>query len=170
MHALRRFIDEQLEVNGWTQADLVRQSGLSKQHLSKMLADDRDRLPRLPTEATLLGLARGLRVPLNVVVLRAAQACGVPVDVTQVEVGSPRALSTEQLLGEVRRRIDLGGAGDGRNATPIGPADGPDNVTELRPEGTQRTAARRAPRDRSDADVTPGEDEVSQDPGTDDPV
>lgn len=131
MHALSRFIEEQLEVNGWTQADLVRQSGLSKQHLSKMLADDRDRLPRLPTEATLLGLARGLRVPLNVVVLRAAQACGVPVDVTQVEVGSPRAMSTDQLLAEVRRRIELGGAGDGRDTASIGPADGPDNVRPL---------------------------------------
>src|SRR5687768_13420325 len=102
-----------MEDNGWTQSDLVRQSGLSKQHLSKMLSDERERLPRLPTQDTLLGLSRGLRVPLNTVVLRAAQACGVPVDVTEVEVSSARSLSTDQLLAEVRRRIDEAGDADG---------------------------------------------------------
>lgn len=110
MNALRRFIEQQLEDNGWTQSDLVRQSGLSKQHLSKMLNDERDKLARLPTEETLLGLSKGLRVPLNTVVLRAAQACGVPVDVTEVEVSSAKALSTDQLLAEVRRRIETGAA------------------------------------------------------------
>lgn len=113
MHALRRFIEQQLEDNGWTPADLTRQSGLSKQHLSKMLNDDRDKLARLPTEETLLGLAKGLRVPLNTVVLRAAQACGVPVDVTEVEVSSARTLSTDHLLAEVRRRIEAAEVRDG---------------------------------------------------------
>ena len=122
MHALRRFIEQQLEDNGWTQSDLVRQSGLSKQHLSKMLNDDRDKLARLPSEDTLLGLAKGLRVPLNTVVLRAAQACGVPVDVTEVEVSSARALSTDQLLAEVRRRIESAGASDGTAKTRAGDA------------------------------------------------
>lgn len=122
MHALRRFIEQQLEDNGWTQSDLVRQSGLSKQHLSKMLNDDRDKLARLPTEETLLGLAQGLRVPLNAVVLRAAQACGVPVDVTEVEVSSARALSTDQLLAEVRRRIRVVEASDGTAKSRAGDA------------------------------------------------
>lgn len=110
MHALRRFIEQQLEDSGWTSADLARRSGLSKQHISKMLNDNRDKLARLPTEETLLGLSKGLGVPLNTVVLRAAQACGVPVDVTEVEVSTARALTTEQLLAEVRRRIEAGAA------------------------------------------------------------
>ena len=131
MHALRRFIEQQMEDNGWTQSDLVRQSGLSKQHLSKMLNDDRERLTRLPSEDTLLGLAQGLRVPLTVVVLRAAQACGVPVDVTEVEVGSARALTTDQLLSEVRRRIDAGEARDGTATNRAGGAG--DNVHHLDP-------------------------------------
>lgn len=128
MHALRRFIEQQMEDNGWTPTDLVRQSGLSKQHLSKMLNDDRDALPRLPSEQTLLGLAKGLRVPLNTVVLTAARACGVPVDVTEVEVSSPRALSTDQLLAEVRRRIE-GEASDGTATKRAGGAG--DNVHQM---------------------------------------
>lgn len=121
MHALRSFIEQQLEENGWTASDLARQSGLSKQHVSKMLNDDRERLVRLPTEETLLGLSQGLRVPLTTVVLRAAQACGVPVDVTEVEVASPRSLTTEQLLAEIRRRIE-GGVADAAPTSEAGQA------------------------------------------------
>ena len=155
MHALRRFIEQQLEENGWTTADLVRQSGLSKQHLSKMLNDDRDRLARLPNEETLLGLSKGLRVPLTTVVLKAAQACGVPVDVTEVEVVSPRALTTEQLLGEVRRRIEGGVADDAAPTSKAGRAGS--NVTKMPTPPTMddinegRAAAHRTRRHRRDS-------------------
>lgn len=108
MHALRAFIEDQMQRNQWTQADLSRQSGLSRQHLSKMLADSREQLPQLPDRSTLLALANGLHVAPSVVVLRAAMACGIPVEVTEVEVPSASALSTDQLLAEVRRRIEVG--------------------------------------------------------------
>jgi transcriptional regulator with XRE-family HTH domain len=109
MHPFRAYIEDQLGRNQWTQADLARQSGLSKQVVSRLLTDEREQLARLPSQETLTGLARAFRVPLSVVVLKAAQACGVPVDVTEVAVPAAEELTTDQLLAEVRRRIEGGG-------------------------------------------------------------
>jgi glycosyltransferase involved in cell wall biosynthesis len=67
-------------------------------------------------------------VPLNTIVLKAAQACGVPIDVTEVAVASPRALSTDQLLEEVRRRIE-GGVADAAATNEAGQAGS--NVKDL---------------------------------------
>lgn len=140
MHALRAFIEDQMQRNQWTQADLSRQSGLSRQHLSKMLADSREQLPQLPDRSTLLALAKGLHVAPSVVVLRAAMACGIPVEVTEVEVPSASALTTDQLLAEVRRRIEVGS--DERSAPnkEAGQAGVPHEQNEL---GHRRVVKRR---------------------------
>ncbi|MGB4837066.1 MAG: hypothetical protein WBP28_13445 [Nostocoides sp.] len=60
----------------------------------------------MPKAATMEGIARAFGVPpLSAVVLHAARATGVPVDVVEVEVASPSALSDDDLVGEIRRRL-----------------------------------------------------------------
>lgn len=127
MHELRAFIESQMEKNRWTQADIAAQSGLSKQHISKMLKDERDVLPQLPDRDTLVALGRGLRVPVSAVVLRAAKACGVPVDVTEIAVPAAGELTDSQLLAEVARRLEA--RDDSASSTE---PDGADNVSGLR--------------------------------------
>src|SRR5882672_4536619 len=62
MHALRRFIQSELDNRGWQARDLVKASGPSKQLVSNLLNDDRDVMPQLPRTATLDALASAFGV------------------------------------------------------------------------------------------------------------
>ena len=74
MHEFKRFIQQQLDARGWKQADLVRASGLSRSHVSKLMRDDREHLGQMPEADTLAGLARGFTIPEEIVRTAASRA------------------------------------------------------------------------------------------------
>lgn len=108
MHAFRAYVERRMEERQWQPRDLVQRSGLTRQLVFQLLHDEREIMASMPKAATMEGIARAFGVPLSAVVLHAARATGVPVDVVEVEVASPSALSDDDLVGEIRRRLARG--------------------------------------------------------------
>lgn len=104
MHPFRSFIQQKMDGRGWTRSDLARQSGLSTQHVSKLLSDDRDRLDRMPDHSTIAALSKAFDVAEDVVLLEAARAYGVPID-APVETARASAVSDDELLLELGARL-----------------------------------------------------------------
>lgn len=109
MHALGRFIQQQMDApgRGWKQADLARHSGVSPQVVSSLLAAERTTLARPPSKATIEGLAKafgGGQLVERRLWLRVAESMGMPVG-SEVVATDPSALTNDELLDEVRRRL-----------------------------------------------------------------
>lgn len=106
MHALRRYIQGELDARGWRAHDLEKASGLSRQLISKLVNDDRDVLPQIPRTTTLEALAKAFNVTTAHVTTVAVEALGVadvkaPAVVHQIE-----AVSDDVLLRELLRRAE----------------------------------------------------------------
>jgi transcriptional regulator with XRE-family HTH domain len=107
VNAWRAYLQQQMDSRRWRQADLARASGLTRQHISGMMTDDRERLDDLPTRETVEKIAKAFGVSPGVVLRIAAEACGVPVDgLLEVSVSD---LSNDVLIEELRRRLSPGG-------------------------------------------------------------
>lgn len=106
MHEYRRFIQQQLHERGWKSADLVRQSGLSRQLISKILNDTRDHLGQMPDASTIEGVATGFGIPIELVRTAAARSLAGYTDDGSALTIQLRDISTGALLNELRRRID----------------------------------------------------------------
>ena len=106
MHAFGRFIQAELDARGWRQAELVRKSGLQRQHLSKLLNDRRDYLGQMPDEHTLTRIAAGFELPVATVRAAAARALVGYEDSGESLTFELTDVSTDALLNEIRRRID----------------------------------------------------------------
>lgn len=106
MHEFRRFIQAELDARGWIQADLVRRSGLSRAHVSKLVNDPRPALGQMPDESTLEGLAQGFGVNVDVVRTAASRALAGYVDGGDPITVELEDVSTDALLHELRRRIE----------------------------------------------------------------
>jgi len=104
MHALRRFIQSELDTRGWQARDLVRVSGLSKQLVSNLLNDDRDVLPQLPRTTTLEALASAFGVTTAHVTTVAVEALGIPGVQAPTVVHQINDVDDEVLLRELLRR------------------------------------------------------------------
>jgi transcriptional regulator with XRE-family HTH domain len=103
MHALGKFIQHRLDARGWKQIDLVRASGLTKQVVSRLLSDDE--LHRMIAQPTIEGLAKGLGVEETVIILKSAEAIGVPVDrLAPIVINEP---SDEVVVEMVREALLL---------------------------------------------------------------
>lgn len=116
MHALRRFIQSELDSRGWQARDLVKVSGLSKQLVSNLLNDDRDILPQLPRTTTLEALARTFNVSTAHVTTVAVEALGVPGVNAPAVVHQIEEVDDEVLLRELLRRAVA--RGDEESSTP----------------------------------------------------
>jgi transcriptional regulator with XRE-family HTH domain len=104
MHALRRFIQSELDSRGWQARDLVKASGLSKQLVSNLMNDGREVLPQLPRTTTLEALAGAFNVSTAHVTTVAVEALGVPgVNAPEV-VHQIREVDDQVLLEELLRR------------------------------------------------------------------
>jgi len=136
MHAYRRFVQEQMDRRSWRQADLVRESGLSPQVVSRMLVDSRDSISQMPDDATVEGLARAFAVDRSVVLAAIGEAMGIPSTVVRADLDD---VSLDDLMGELRRRAQ-GEQGD-RN---VGNAPKKQSG-ERRPRGTATTRVKAAP-------------------------
>lgn len=106
MHEFKRFIQQQLDARGWKQADLVRKSGLSKQHVSNMLRDTREHLGQMPDEKTIQALAGGFQLPAEVVRTAASRALAGYSDEGQPLHVDIHQVPLDTLLNEIRRRFE----------------------------------------------------------------
>lgn len=104
MHALRRYIQQELDARGWRAQDLANKSGLHKQTISKLLLDDRETLAQLPRTTTLEAIAQAFDVPVAHVTTVAVQALGVPGVIAPQVVHEIREATDEVLLRELLRR------------------------------------------------------------------
>jgi transcriptional regulator with XRE-family HTH domain len=104
MHALRLFIQNELDTRGWQAHDLAKASGLSRQLISKLVNDDRKVLPQLPRTTTLEALARAFNVSTAHVTTVAVEALGVPGVNAPAVVHEIESVDDEVLLRELLRR------------------------------------------------------------------
>lgn len=104
-HALAAFIRERTDEKGWRNADLVRESGLSRQVVSKHLNDEREVIARLPDKATLEGFAKAFGVPVDFLIGKAVESLGLGYTSGDF-VNSVATVHDRELLAELRRRLD----------------------------------------------------------------
>lgn len=97
MHALRQFIQERMDARGWRPADLVRASGLTKQHVQQLLDDNREQMASSPKPATVSGLAQAFSVPESVVMAAAFEAMGYDLGVVRSHTDLSAVPSVELL-------------------------------------------------------------------------
>lgn len=119
MHAYQRFVRTEMDKRGWTAADLSRASGLTRQHLSRILGDDRDVLQRRPESSTIEAFATAFGVSADYVLSFVAEAMGFPSG--RVAAPDPSALSDDELLrllGERLRRAREYERDDSRSVRP----------------------------------------------------
>lgn len=149
-NAFNRFIREQLDMRGWNQADLMRASGLSRSHVSKIVKDKRDRLPRLPADDTLVGISTAFSLDVAEVRRIASLAVGIADGPAPTYVFELREATNRELLAELGRR--LGEAGDvGLEVVPDAPISFPDaRAARTPPPGG--SSGRRARREQDEAE------------------
>ena len=178
MHALQRLLRDGLERRGWNQSDLARESGLSKQVVSKLLREGRAPIARLLRDTTVEGLAGALQVHVGVVRAAIAEEMGLPGSEVQV-VYDARGVADDELIRELTRRLRAASAARSEDggprlslvlADPVGTGiepEGSDALTSTSETGTW--AARTGEPDQSPglvdgcADQPPG-DGVQDDP------
>ena len=118
MHALQRLLRDGLARRGWSQSDLARESGLSRQSVSNLLREDRSPVARLLRETTVDGLARALQVDAGVVRAAIAEEMGLPGSDVQV-VYDARGVADDDLIRELARRL---GTASAPAAAPVSPS------------------------------------------------
>lgn len=106
MHEYRRLVQSELDARGWQQAMLVRQSGLSRQMVSKILRDDRDHLGQMPDDSTMQALADGFGIPVDRVRKAAARSLVGYTDDGEPLTADLTTVSIDALLNEIRRRVN----------------------------------------------------------------
>jgi len=101
-------IEDQMAVKGWSVIDLVRETGLDAGAVADLLGPDL--LLAMPDGDVVRRLATGLGVPLQQVVLAAAEACGLATSLhgDRERERALRAASDEDLMRELRRRLVAG--------------------------------------------------------------
>lgn len=114
VHEWNRFIQQQMDARGWRQADLVRASGLSRQHVSNMLRDTREHLGQMPDDDTIAAISTGFGLPDEAVRRVASHAlAGIGEGHEPVRVGLGD-VSIDELLEEIRRRVVANATAEGR--------------------------------------------------------
>jgi transcriptional regulator with XRE-family HTH domain len=104
MHALAEYLWAEMASHGWKrQAELVSRSGLTKQTVSKLMDRSRDSLGGKLDEKTIAGLAKALSVDESIIIRKAAEAMGIPLD--RIVILDPNTLPDDVLLELLRRRL-----------------------------------------------------------------
>jgi hypothetical protein len=116
VNALGSYLQDQMDLLGWSRATLVARSRVDPLELDAVL--DASVLAEWPQPETLMGLARVFRVPVREVVMYAAEGCGLGVLSTMPAVHTLSLTSNEDLMREVRRRLALGAATGGYLTSP----------------------------------------------------
>lgn len=134
-HALTAFIRKQMDERRLRNRDLVANSGLSRQLVSKYVNDDRDQLARIPKKETVDGFAKAFNVSPEFVLGKAIEALGLGYSSGDF-VNSVATATDAELLVEIERRLrERGEEHADRSATiktpESDPADQSDNVHKL---------------------------------------
>jgi hypothetical protein len=116
VNALGSYLQDQMDLLGWSRATLVARSRVDPLELDAVL--DASVLAEWPQPQTPMGLARVFRVPVREVVMYAAEGCGLGVLSTMPGVHTLSLTSNEDLMREVRRRLALGAATGGYLTSP----------------------------------------------------
>lgn len=141
MHALRKFVQDQMDTRNWRAADLAARSGISKQVISGLLTDDRDTVDRMPTEKTIAGLCKAFSVSRDAVLAVVGEAMGLPVGRPTVIYDASR-VPNDELIRELARRLGEAGGEHVHGSAPITPAGGSpatDNVRAF-PRATKQVS------------------------------
>ncbi|MGW7365572.1 helix-turn-helix domain-containing protein [Streptomyces sp. NPDC054841] len=129
-NALQVLVKSRLEQQGWSYGDVARRGGIPRStvhHLATV-----ERVTRMPQQATLEGLAKGLELPLDSVRRAAAEACGIhlyfeePADTTADPEVATLIASVQRLSTADRRHVTALVESLLRNATNPGPDTSPD--------------------------------------------
>ncbi|MEE6273480.1 helix-turn-helix transcriptional regulator [Georgenia sp. MJ206] len=104
MHALRAFIQEQMDARGWAPTDLARASSLSKQTVSNLLAQQDGPMTRMLRPETITGLARAFAVNELVILAKIGEAMGLPVSEPVVVYDASR-VPNEDLIRVLTERL-----------------------------------------------------------------
>jgi transcriptional regulator with XRE-family HTH domain len=105
MHALGKFLQQEIDARGWRISDLVTASGLSKQTVYNLFEDKRDRMEQTPQRRTIVGLANALGIPETAILTAAAEAIGVPGNRRPPASRPIQEVSDQELLQEIARRF-----------------------------------------------------------------
>ncbi len=170
MHELGRFIQGLMDGRGWTQADLARASGITRQTVSRLLI--KDHLGRMVSDETIAGLHKAFpEVSEGAFITKAAEALGVPIDRLETVDPDVSQLSDEALLGILAGRLKERRSADGRqpdaekseHAQPA--AEAPLTFAERRRQRMidQAQPIQEAAYDQP-IDVEPEDEDFSQDP------
>jgi len=144
MHALREYIQAQLDSRGWVAADLAKHSGISKQVVSGLLNDDRASIDRLPLDSTIDGLAQAFRVERDVILAKVGEAMGLPMSRTVV-VYEASGVPNDVLIQELRRRLREDVMGNAEHPAPIGDHPSAAVSTSVTPPALPTTPAGASP-------------------------
>ena len=104
-NALADWVQAQLDERGWTQADLMRASGLKRAHISNLLGTE-GLIRRMPQDFTIDGLARAFNTSRRHVLTIVAEAMGLPTET--VTIADAARLTDEDLLRELAKRLARG--------------------------------------------------------------
>jgi hypothetical protein len=116
INSLGSYVQDQLGLLGWSREALIERSGVDRWELEGVL--ESPVLMEWPTPEVMLGLARAFNVSVRDLVLRAAQGCGLHVEVSDEPMDSLHLLGNDVLVAEMRRRLALGAATGGYLSKP----------------------------------------------------
>lgn len=106
MNSLGVFVQEQMDLLGWSRALLCERTGIDEWTVATIL--DSHVLAGSPDTDDTLALARAFSMPVREVVLRAAEGCGLSVMAPLSPTETLLLASNDELMAELRRRLSLG--------------------------------------------------------------
>lgn len=126
MNAWRQLIEARMTERRLSTSDLARRSGLSRQTLYSILTNDDEMIRDLPGRKTIDALAAALELPMEQLLVAAAEAWGIPVNATVVvqtltdvsDSALARELLDRALHREAAGRNDVATAPDLSNLDP----------------------------------------------------
>jgi transcriptional regulator with XRE-family HTH domain len=100
VNALQELIKRRLEQRGWSYGDVARRGGVPRSTVHHLATAAR--VTRMPQQATLEGLSRGLELPVEAVRRAAAEACGIHLYVED-DAGAASDPEVATLIASVRQ-------------------------------------------------------------------
>lgn len=101
-----QYLQDQMAARGWGLSDLAVRSGVARADLAPLLEEGR--LEDWPSSEVVARLVQTLQVPARDVVLKLAEACGLPMAAGPEHEAGILAATNEELMLEMRRRLVQG--------------------------------------------------------------
>lgn len=114
MHALARFIQDEMTERRLNPSTLAARAGLPRQTIYNWLRDEREFMEQTPQRRTLQAIAQALNIPESRILAVAAQAIGADMGASPNHTDAS-TLSNEEIALEVARRFGVGTTGANAN-------------------------------------------------------